>query len=93
MTVTKAHLAGAIQKRLGIPRKKASFLIDSFLEILKETLESGDEILISRFGKFSVKEVGRDGTRRQGNSDVLNRMVTFRCSPVLQKKLNGKKED
>jgi integration host factor subunit alpha len=93
MTLTKAHLAGAVKKRLSLSRKKSSFLIDSLLEIIKETLESGHEILISRFGKFTVEEVSRNRTRNHGDSGVLNRMVIFRCSPVLRKKLNGKKKN
>ena len=67
MTITKAYLANAVQKQMGLSKKKSSFLIDSFLEIMKKTLESGDEILISRFGKFMVTAVDRDGTGNQEN--------------------------
>jgi len=90
MTVTKARLASAIQKRLGFSKKKSSFLLDSLLEIMKENLESGHDILISRFGKFTVKKVNRNRIRNGADSDVFNRMVSFRCSPVLKRKLNGK---
>ncbi len=93
MTVTKARLASAIQKRLGFSRKKSSFLLDSLLEIIKENLESGHDILISRFGKFTVKAVNRNRNRDCVDSDVFNRMVTFRCSPVLREKLNGNKKN
>ena len=91
MAVTKARLAVAVQKRLGFSRKKSSLLIDAFVETFKETLVSGENICISRFGKFSVENIGSGRNRNQGNSDVLNRMITFKCSPVLREKLNGKK--
>ena len=93
MAVTKARLAVAIQVRLGLSGKKSSLLIDAFVETIKETLTSGEDILITRFGKFSVEHVGSGRNRSQGNSDVLNRMITFKCSPVLRKKLNTKKKD
>lgn len=93
MTVTKAHLAGALQKRLNLSRKKSSILIDSLLEIMKENLESGHDILISRFGKFTLKEISRKSSRNRRDPGVSNRMVTFKCSPVLRKKLNGKEKD
>ncbi len=89
MTVTKVRLASAVQKRLGFSRKNSSLLIDSFFETIKKTLTSGENICISRFGKFSVKEVGSGKNPKQSNSDVLNREITFKCSPVLSKKMNG----
>jgi len=92
MAVTKARLAIAVQKRLGLSRKKSSLLIDAFVETIKKALTSGEDILITRFGKFSVEDVGSGRNRNPGKSGALNRMITFKCSPVLRKKLNGKKK-
>jgi integration host factor subunit alpha len=56
MTLTKAHVINAVTEKNGYPKNQSSEIIETFLEIIKRTLESGEDILISRFGKFCVKE-------------------------------------
>ncbi len=95
MTITKAHLINAVQQRMAIPKNESSLLIESVLEIMKMTLEKGEEILITRFGKLRVmKKLARKG-RNPWSGDSLRldprRVVIFSCSPVLKKKLNGEK--
>jgi integration host factor subunit alpha len=64
------------------------------LEIIKSTLESGEDVLISGFGKFEVKEKNaRRGRNPQTGSDLMlgaRRVVIFKCSGVLREKMNGK---
>jgi integration host factor subunit alpha len=69
-------------------------VIESLLEIIKKTLENGEDVLISRFGKFSVKDKGeRRGARNFATGDNLTlnarRVVRFRCSERLREKVNG----
>ena len=59
MTLTKAHIVDAVQDRLGFQRRRSTHLVETILDILKRNLESGDDILISGFGKFCVKEKKR----------------------------------
>jgi len=95
MTITKAHLTESTRKRLGVSRSQSRILTETLLEIIKQTLTAGDDIVISSFGKFRV----RDKNARNGRNPVTEerlmldsrRNVTFSCSPVLKGKLNGKK--
>jgi len=95
MTITKAHLRDSIRARLDLSNSHATPLIESLLKIIKATLQEGEDVLISGFGKFCV----RDKKERRGRHPVsggdlmldLRRVVTFRCSPVLRDKLNGRK--
>ena len=96
MSLTKAHIAKTIHNRLGFTNVRSAQLVDSLLEILKKTLENGEDVLISGFGKFSVKNKRkRRGRNPHTGEDLMldaRRVVTFRCSGVLKEKLNtGKK--
>ena len=93
MTLTKAHVVETVQNRLGLPKDKAIDLVESLLEIIKGTLEKGEDVLISGFGRFCVKEKQRRrGRNPQTGQDMLlreRRVITFRCSGVLRDKING----
>lgn len=93
MTLTKAHLIDTIYNRVDLPKAKSTRVIESLLEIIKETLANGEDVLISGFGKFCVKEKGkRRGRNPQSGDDLMlgeRRVVTFRCSGVLREKMNG----
>ncbi|MDQ1335918.1 MAG: integration host factor subunit alpha, partial [Thermodesulfobacteriota bacterium] len=69
-------------------------LVESILEFVKASLESGEDVMLSRFGKFSVnKKDARRGRNPATGDDITlgaRRVVTFRCSPVLKGKMNGK---
>ena len=94
MTLKKEDLIDSIYNQVGLPKKKSSKLVESLLEIIKKTLESGEDILITGFGNFSVKEKGeRRGRNPQTREDLMldaRRVVTFRCSGRLRDKINGK---
>jgi len=94
MTLTKAHLTDSIHKGLGIPKSKSFELLTSLFEIMKATLGSGEDILISGFGKFCVKDKNdRRGRNPSTGEDMMleaRRVVTFKCSLPLKQKLNGK---
>ena len=59
MTLTKADITEAIYKKMRYTRIQSLELVDSLFEIMKQTLESGEDVLISGSGKFSVKRKGR----------------------------------
>ena len=92
MTLTKDHIVNSIRGQLDLPKTKSTELFESILEIIKTTLENGEDVLISGFGKFFVKEKGnRRGRNPQTGEDLTlesRRVVTFRCSPVLRDKVN-----
>ncbi len=92
MTVTKADIVRAIAGRIGYEKKRSAKLIEMLLEIIKGRLESGEDVLISGFGKFCVKEKMERRVRNPatGKSITLapRRVVTFRSSRNLRNKIN-----
>ena len=93
MARTKAHLIDAIAEKNGFTLKKSTQTVETLLEIIKSTLASGDDVLISGFGKFCVKEKReRKGRNPATGEDMMlapRRVVTFRCSGKLREKING----
>lgn len=94
MTCTKADIIGHISKKAALNKQEATAVLESFFETIKQTLESGEDVLISGFGKFCVKEKGKRRGRNPatGNDLMLSerRVVFFKCSPVMKEKMNGK---
>ena len=94
MALTKAQIVDSIQKKLGLPRNRSVELVEFLLEIIKQKLENGEDVLISRFGKFCVKEkAARKGRNPATGEDMMldkRKVVNFRCSPVLRNKINRK---
>jgi len=92
MTLTKAQIVDEIPERLGFSRKKSIEVVETLLEILKRTMESGEDVLISGFGKFCVKEKQeRRGRNPATGDDMLlgsRRVVVFRCSKLLRDRIN-----
>lgn len=93
MPLTKANLVDTIKNEFDLPRKKSFELVETLLKIIKRNLENGDEVLISGFGKFSVKEKKeRKGRNPATGEDMMlspRKVVTFKCSPVLRKRINA----
>ena len=94
MSLTKHHIINSIYNHLDFPKGISVDLVESFLEIIKKTLENGEDVLISGFGKFCVKEKHERRGRNPATGDGMmlgsRRVVTFKCSPVLKSKINGK---
>jgi integration host factor subunit alpha len=96
MPTTKATLADSIFEKSDLQKNESIVIVDSLLEIIKSILESGEDILITGFGKFTVKEKKtRKGRNPQTEKPLqLNarKVVLFRCSAVLREKINKKKK-
>jgi len=93
MTLTKAHIVESLQNHLGLTRKKSVETVETLLGIVKNTLASGDDVLISGFGKFCVKAKQERKGRNPATGDDLmlepRKIVTFRCSGKLRDRING----
>ncbi len=92
MALTKAQIIDTIQNHLGLSRKRSSKLVETLSEIMKTTLENGEDILISGFGKFCVKEKKeRKGRNPATGNDMMlapRKVVTFKCSGKLRDKID-----
>jgi integration host factor subunit alpha len=93
MALTKAAIIDLISDDLSLSRKKTTEAVESLLEIIKSALESGDDFLMSGFGKFCLRDKkARRGRNPATGEDKLlraRRVVTFKCSGKLRKRLNG----
>jgi len=93
MTLTKAKIVDVIHNELGFPKNRSAEVLEILLEMIKANLDKGEDVLISGFGKFCVKDKKQRRGRNPatGNDMMLTqrRVVTFRCSHLLRKKING----
>jgi integration host factor subunit alpha len=92
MALTKAGITNIIQAQTGLSKKKSTEAIETALKIIKSELESGEDVLISGFGKFCVKEKRkRRGRNPATGEDMMlapRRVVIFRCSGKLRDRIN-----
>jgi integration host factor subunit alpha len=92
-TLTKAKIIDAVAESNGYTRKKSIETVETVLELIKRSLESGEDVLISGFGKFSVKQKAeRKGRNPATGEDMIlepRRVVTFKSSGKLRGKING----
>jgi integration host factor subunit alpha len=92
MTLTKADLIAAIAEQNGYTKKKSIETVEALLEIIKRSLESGEDVLISGFGKFCVKEKRERRGRNPATAEAMmlapRRIITFKCSGMLRDKIN-----
>jgi integration host factor subunit alpha len=93
MTLTKDHIVNSIRNHIEPSKTKSTELFESVLEIIKTTLESGEDLLISGFGKFYVLDKKKRKGRNPQTGDDLTldqrRVVVFKCSGKLREKMNG----
>ena len=94
MTLTKAEIVESIHTQLKFSKIKSTELIETVLELMKKALASGDDVLISGFGKFcaKAKRARRGRNPATGNSMILDarKVVIFKCSGKLRDTVNGK---
>ena len=93
MTLTKSHLIDAIAEQNGYTRKKSIETVETILELIKSNIASGEDVLISGFGKFCVKEKRERRGRNPATGEEMmlasRRVVTFKCSGKLKDRVNG----
>ena len=93
MALTKDDIADSIYRRLDLPKYKSIEVLESLLEIIKKTLVNGEDVLITGFGKFCVKNkrerMGRNPQTAEQMKLRARQVVTFRCSSVLRDKISG----
>ena len=91
MALTKSDIVTRVHE-LGFTKKKAVDTVESLLEIIKGALVQGDDVLVSGFGKFCVRDKNqRRGRNPATGSDLILRerkVVTFKCSGKLRNRIN-----
>ena len=93
MTLTKADIVQAVSHKTNHTVGQSANLVDALFEIIKQTLGSGEDVLISGFGKWAVRAKRERRGRNPQTGEALmlasRKVVTFKGSSVLRHKLNG----
>jgi integration host factor subunit alpha len=92
MALTKEKIVDSVYNQVGLSKNQSRRVVESLLEITKQTLVKGENLLVSGFGKFIVKDkAARRGRNPQTKEDLqlrARRVVVFRTSGVLRRKIN-----
>ncbi|MFP4477382.1 MAG: integration host factor subunit alpha [Desulfatibacillaceae bacterium] len=91
MALTKSDIVEKVYQ-IGFTKKQSVEVVEQLIEIMKGSLQDGDDVLISGFGKFCVKrKTPRRGRNPATGDDLMLRqrqVVTFKCSGKLREKIN-----
>jgi len=79
MTLTKEALVSLVETRVGLQKRESDEVFESLMEIIKRTLESGEDVLISGFGKLCVK----DKNKRRGRNPATGEDKMMRARRVV----------
>ncbi len=94
MALTKEKLITSLYDQVGLSKSQSHKAVERLLDIIKQRLEKGEDILISGFGKFLVKEKSSRRGRNPQTAEELQlrerRVVVFKASGVLRDKMNGR---
>jgi integration host factor subunit alpha len=92
MALTKSILVEKIAESNGFLKNQALDVTESLIEVIKSTLASGEDVMVSGFGKFQVKDKASRKGRNPATGETLildaHRVVTFKCSQKLREKIN-----
>lgn len=92
MALTKEKLTVLLQNQLGLSKQESRQLLDRLFKIMKDTLSDGEDLLISGFGKFSVRQKkARRGRNPQTKENLIlaaRKVLVFKTSGVLRQRLN-----
>lgn len=92
MALTKQSIVESVAEKLDLAPPQAKDIIEELLEIVKSTLASEEDIMISGFGKFQVqKKSPRKGRNPATGKEMIldgRRIVVFKCSGKLRDKIN-----
>jgi integration host factor subunit alpha len=93
MALTKAEIAESIRSQLNFSKIQSIECVETLLKIIKKSLASGEDVLVSGFGKFCTHaKRERRGRNPATGSDMMlaaRKVVTFKCSGKLRRKING----
>ena len=89
MSLTKNHLIDSVHSHLNLPKTRSAHLVDSHLETIKKTLENGEDVLISGFGKFCV----RDKKERKGRNPATGGDLMLGARRVVLGEVEGESSE
>ena len=97
MTLTKADLAERLVDGVGLNQREAKEMVDGFFDEMAKALTAGEEVLLSNFGKFVIRDkVARPGRNPKTGTEVTvsaRRVVTFNASNALRARVAASPQD
>ena len=91
-TLTRADLADAVVQKVGLPRNESQDLVEAVLNTISSALEGGDQVKLSSFGTFGIREKGeRIGRNPKTGEEVPitpRRVLVFRASNIMKQRIN-----
>jgi integration host factor subunit alpha len=95
--MTKIDVIETICEKLDLPRKEVGRVVESVFDIIKETLQQEDKLMVSGFGDFIIRnKKARRGRNPKTGSDMVispRRILTFKSSPIFKASLNQSKKE
>ena len=92
MAITKIGIVNMLYENVGIPKAECIRIVESFFDIIKSELEKGNPVMVSGFGKWTVKaKKARNGRNpKTGKAMIIaaRKVVTFKPSKVLRETVN-----
>ena len=92
MGLTKDKLVTRLQTQIGMTKPESRQIVESFFEIMKDTLAYGEDLLISGFGKFSIRQKNARRGRNPQTKEALmlraRKVLVFKASAVLRGRMN-----
>ncbi len=92
MTLTKDKLITRLQIKMGISKQESRQIMDRLLEIMKDTLAGSEDLLVSGFGKFSVRQKrerwGRNPQTKESMVLSARKILVFKASGILRARIN-----
>ncbi len=93
MTLTKLDIIESVYEQSSIPKKHCTRIVENLFEIIKDDLSAGNDLMISGFGKWSVRRKKERNGRNPKTGEQITlderRIVTFRSSPLLKNAINS----
>jgi len=93
MSLTKDKLITRLQAQVGLEKQESRQIVERFLGIMKDTLARGEDLLITGFGKFSVRQKNaRRGRNPQTKKSLIlaaRKVLVFKASAVLRNRINN----
>jgi integration host factor subunit alpha len=93
-TVTRAYLTQAVYREIGVSYAESSNLVDTFFEESIKALERGEELKLSTFGSFNLRQknarIGRNPRTKKEAIISSRKVLSFYASNILKKRLNKK---
>ena len=96
MALVKSDLIQSLYDHCGLSKQKSEVLVERIFELIKESLQSGEDVLVSGFGKFCVRKKaprrGRNPATREDLPLDARTVITFKCSPRMRDRVNSQQD-